>query len=225
MLGLVGPGALEVVDRALDETAPRPRSTGSGGSGSSVAAILRRRARRRAEDLLGSADACRARAHPRARGPRPRAERGARPSCSLLGPRRSTGTDEVRARSRARRCIAAVMCVAGHRRSRRAGAARDPLDRPPATTRRSTHGSRPRSAARARYRDGLALVLFDLDRFKETNDRAGIPRATGSCARSPARSSEPLRTTDVARPLGGDEFGALLLAGRARAGRRRSSPR
>src|SRR5919204_3476419 len=69
--------------------------------------------------------------------------------------------------------------------------------------------------ARARrYRGRLAVVLFDLDRFKETNDAAGhqegdrLLRAFAAALRATARA------TDAVGRLGGDEFAALLVEAR-----------
>jgi diguanylate cyclase (GGDEF)-like protein len=68
-------------------------------------------------------------------------------------------------------------------------------------------------AARAqRTGDSLALVLFDLDRFKEVNDRLGHPvgdrvlRRVGTVFRSEVRRGE------ICGRIGGDEF-ALVLTG------------
>jgi diguanylate cyclase (GGDEF)-like protein len=70
--------------------------------------------------------------------------------------------------------------------------------------------------ARARrYRGRLALVVFDLDGFKETNDTEGhaegdrLLRAFAAALTATARQSDP-----VGR-LGGDEFAALLVQGDA----------
>jgi diguanylate cyclase (GGDEF)-like protein len=78
---------------------------------------------------------------------------------------------------------------------------------------RAFHDQLAVEAARARrYRGSIALVLFDLDRFKETNDREGhlegdrLLRAFGSAL------AGTLRETDVAGRVGGDEFAALLMA-------------
>ena len=62
-----------------------------------------------------------------------------------------------------------------------------------------------------RYRGRLALVLFDFDRFKETNDTQGhaegdrLLRAFASALLGTARAS------DAVGRLGGDEFGAVLI--------------
>jgi diguanylate cyclase (GGDEF)-like protein len=56
------------------------------------------------------------------------------------------------------------------------------------------------------------LVLFDLDRFKETNDRLGHQEGDRLLRAFAAALSGALRETDVAGRVGGDEFAALLLA-------------
>ncbi len=66
--------------------------------------------------------------------------------------------------------------------------------------------------ARARrYRGRLALVAFDLDRFKELNDREGHAEGDRHLRAFAAALATTLRETDTAGRLGGDEFAALLL--------------
>jgi diguanylate cyclase (GGDEF)-like protein len=68
-------------------------------------------------------------------------------------------------------------------------------------------------AARARrYRGSVALVLFDLDRFKETNDREGHQEGDRLLRAFASALAATLRETDVAGRVGGDEFAALLPA-------------
>jgi diguanylate cyclase (GGDEF)-like protein len=62
-----------------------------------------------------------------------------------------------------------------------------------------------------RYRGRLALVLFDLDRFKETNDRDGHQEGDRLLRVFSAALVGTARETDAIGRLGGDEFGALLL--------------
>lgn len=70
-------------------------------------------------------------------------------------------------------------------------------------------------AARARrYRGRLVLVLFDLDHFKETNDRLGHQEGDRLLRAFAAALAGAVRETDVAGRVGGDEFAALLLEAR-----------
>ena len=62
-----------------------------------------------------------------------------------------------------------------------------------------------------RYRGRLALVLFDLDRFKETNDRRGHQEGDRLLRAFAAALGETVRENDSVGRLGGDEFGVLLL--------------
>ena len=67
-----------------------------------------------------------------------------------------------------------------------------------------------------RYRGRLALVLFDLDRFKETNDRVGHQEGDRLLRAFAAALGGTVRETDAVGRVGGDEFGALLLQGTPR---------
>ena len=78
---------------------------------------------------------------------------------------------------------------------------------------RAFHAQLAAEAARARrYRGRVTLVLFDLDHFKETNDREGHQEGDRLLRAFAAALTGTLRETDVAGRLGGDEFAALLLA-------------
>ncbi|RMG43576.1 MAG: GGDEF domain-containing protein [Acidobacteria bacterium] len=64
--------------------------------------------------------------------------------------------------------------------------------------------------AARRYRRPLAVLMVDLDRFKEINDRLGHAagdEALRCCARAVEKT---IRRADVAARLGGDEFAILL---------------
>jgi diguanylate cyclase (GGDEF)-like protein len=67
-------------------------------------------------------------------------------------------------------------------------------------------------AARAeRYKGRLALAVFDLDRFKETNDRLGHQEGDRLLREFARTLAVTVRVSDSVGRLGGDEFGALLL--------------
>jgi diguanylate cyclase (GGDEF)-like protein len=77
---------------------------------------------------------------------------------------------------------------------------------------RAFHGVVADELARAhRYRGRLALVLFDLDRFKETNDRQGHQEGDRLLRAFASALVDTVRESDAVGRLGGDEFGALLL--------------
>jgi len=59
-----------------------------------------------------------------------------------------------------------------------------------------------------------ALLLFDLDGFKEYNDAFGHPAGDGLLVRLAARLAEAVGPSGHAYRLGGDEFCALVLPGR-----------
>jgi diguanylate cyclase (GGDEF)-like protein len=68
------------------------------------------------------------------------------------------------------------------------------------------------SARAARYGWQFALVLLDLDGFKQLNDRRGHVFGDRVLAAMGAELAQMVRAGDVAARVGGDEF-ALLLAG------------
>ena len=79
-------------------------------------------------------------------------------------------------------------------------------------------------AAAERSGEPAALLLIDLDRFKEVNDTLGHDTATACWRRSPRACTGVVRRGDTLARLGGDEF-AVLLRGRARPRRGRRARR
>ncbi|HET9655879.1 MAG TPA: EAL domain-containing protein [Kineosporiaceae bacterium] len=77
-------------------------------------------------------------------------------------------------------------------------------------------------ALAARYGDASALLLGDIDRFKEVNDSWGHQAGDEVIRRVADAITERLRDTDVAARLGGDEF-AVLLPRTDRAGAQRAA--
>jgi diguanylate cyclase (GGDEF)-like protein len=61
-----------------------------------------------------------------------------------------------------------------------------------------------------RYGQPLGLVLLDLHRFKEVNDKHGHPRGDEVLRAAAATLKKSLRTSDSAFRIGGDEFALLL---------------
>jgi diguanylate cyclase (GGDEF)-like protein len=61
-----------------------------------------------------------------------------------------------------------------------------------------------------RYTHKLALVVFDLHRFKEVNDKFGHPKGDALLQMAAATLRKSLRTSDYAFRIGGDEFALLL---------------
>jgi diguanylate cyclase (GGDEF)-like protein len=77
---------------------------------------------------------------------------------------------------------------------------------------RAFHVQLAAEAARTRrYRGSLALVVFDLDRFKETNDLHGHQEGDRLLRAFATALAGTVRETDFAGRTGGDEFAALLL--------------
>jgi diguanylate cyclase (GGDEF)-like protein len=61
-----------------------------------------------------------------------------------------------------------------------------------------------------RYGQPLGLVLLDLHRFKEVNDKHGHPRGDEVLRAAATTLKKALRTSDSAFRIGGDEFALLL---------------
>jgi diguanylate cyclase (GGDEF)-like protein len=61
-----------------------------------------------------------------------------------------------------------------------------------------------------RYSQPLGLVILDLHRFKEVNDKHGHPRGDEVLRTAAATLKKSLRTSDFAFRIGGDEFALLL---------------
>lgn len=77
--------------------------------------------------------------------------------------------------------------------------------------RRYFHETLAREVARAhRYDRSLALIVFDLDDFKEINDRIGHLAGDGVLADAAARIRDVVRSADIACRVGGDEFAVIL---------------
>lgn len=77
--------------------------------------------------------------------------------------------------------------------------------------RRFFHETLSRECARAhRYERKLSLIIFDLDDFKEINDRIGHLAGDSVLAETAERVRDVVRTADVACRVGGDEFGVIL---------------
>jgi diguanylate cyclase (GGDEF)-like protein len=61
-----------------------------------------------------------------------------------------------------------------------------------------------------RYGQPLGLVILDLHRFKEVNDKHGHPRGDEVLRTAAATLKKSLRTSDYAFRIGGDEFALIL---------------
>jgi diguanylate cyclase (GGDEF)-like protein len=115
---------------------------------------------------------------------------------------------ESEARRALDRCVVAYVGRVTSELAERAR--RDPLTG--VLNHRAFHARLMAEAARARrYRSRIALLLFDLDRFKETNDREGHQEGDRLLRAFAAALAGTARETDSVGRLGGDEFAALLI--------------
>jgi diguanylate cyclase (GGDEF)-like protein len=77
--------------------------------------------------------------------------------------------------------------------------------------RRYFHETLAREVARAqRYDRRLALIVFDLDDFKQVNDRIGHLAGDAVLAEAAERVRDVVRSADIACRVGGDEFAVVL---------------
>ena len=77
--------------------------------------------------------------------------------------------------------------------------------------RRFFHETLAREVARAhRYDRKLALVVFDLDDFKDVNDKIGHLAGDSVLAEAAERMRSVVRSADIACRVGGDEFAVIL---------------
>jgi diguanylate cyclase (GGDEF)-like protein len=77
--------------------------------------------------------------------------------------------------------------------------------------RRYFHETLARECSRAhRYERKLSLIVFDLDDFKEINDRIGHLAGDTVLAEAAERVRDVVRTADIACRVGGDEFAVIL---------------
>jgi diguanylate cyclase (GGDEF)-like protein len=77
--------------------------------------------------------------------------------------------------------------------------------------RRYFHETLTRECARAhRYARRLALIVFDLDDFKEVNDQVGHLGGDAVLAEAAQRMREVIRTADIPCRVGGDEFAVIM---------------
>lgn len=77
--------------------------------------------------------------------------------------------------------------------------------------RRYFHETLARESARAhRYNRRLALIVFDLDDFKDVNDKVGHLQGDAVLAEAAERVREVIRSADIPCRVGGDEFAVIL---------------
>jgi diguanylate cyclase (GGDEF)-like protein len=110
--------------------------------------------------------------------------------------------------------VLAVHAAPAIENARRFGEARQLADLDALTglhNRRYFHETLARECARAhRYERKLALIVFDLDGFKEVNDRVGHLAGDAALAEAAERFRDAVRASDIACRVGGDEFAVIL---------------
>ena len=108
-----------------------------------------------------------------------------------------------------RRAVAAEATV---RRELENLAATDPLTGLP--NRRSFFEALERSVQRIARDDGsdLCLAIFDIDHFKQVNDRFGHPAGDAVICEAANRAVSALRSRDIVARIGGEEFAVILPA-------------
>ena len=118
------------------------------------------------------------------------------------------GHAEAEARDALDRCVAAYVARVTGELSERAR--RDPLTG--LLNHEAFHARLAAESARtSRYRGRLALVLLDLDNFKNANDRDGHQEGDRLLRVFAAALVASARETDAVGRLGGDEFAAILI--------------
>jgi diguanylate cyclase len=103
--------------------------------------------------------------------------------------------------------------IRGFHEARRQAATDELTDLP--KRREFGHQLRTRLAHARDHGDPLALVIIDIDRFKELNDALGHHAGDAVLAQIGPRLRTILRTHDVLARLGGDEFAVLLPGARS----------
>ncbi len=121
--------------------------------------------------------------------------------------------DEQRARERLDGCVVAYVARVTAELADKAR--RDPLTG--LLNHLTFHARLAAEVARARrYRGRLAVVIFDLDKFKTINDTEGHQEGDRLLRAFSAALAATARGTDVVGRIGGDEFAAVLLEAKRR---------
>ena len=124
-------------------------------------------------------------------------------------PRRSFGDEAVAELERL--AERAAPAIANARRFREARQLADLDALTGLHNRRYFHETLAREVSRAhRYNRELALIVFDLDDFKEINDKIGHLAGDAVLAEAAERVRDVVRSADIACRVGGDEFAVIL---------------